>query len=61
MMEKSPLAGEGGVHAHPLSLYLCTITYKVAIYAPAKEGRYTSSISTLPYMYSVEEIGEDTV
>jgi hypothetical protein len=39
MRVKLALAGEGGgggVHAHPLSLHLPTITSKVAVYAPAE-------------------------
>ncbi len=52
MMEKSALAGEGGgVHAHPLSpFYHHLQSFSVR---SSWEGRYTTTISTLPYMYSV--------
>jgi hypothetical protein len=50
MMEKSAQAGEGVVHAHPLSLHVITIKYKVAVYEPADRADtgYYTSISSLP-------------
>ncbi len=63
MMEKSALAGES---ARPPLFTLFTITYKVAVYAPAERADtlsektwafgltgYTTRISSLPYLYSV--------
>jgi hypothetical protein len=44
MMEKSALAGDGG-GAPPFTLF--TITYKVAVYTPAKRQIHS------PYIYSV--------
>ncbi len=65
MMEKSALVGESwGARPPPLTLF--TITYKVAVYAPAERADtlrvkawsfglngYTTRISSLPYLYSV--------
>ncbi len=48
MMEKSAQGvGGGGVHAHPLSLFF-TITYKVAVDAPADRADTFHPISSLP-------------
>jgi hypothetical protein len=46
IMEKSAQAGEGGVHAHPLSL-ISTITYKVVVYTLQLRGQIHS-----PYFFS---------
>ncbi len=54
-MENSAQAGAGG-GCMPTSFHstVFTITYKVAVYAPAeREDTYTHRISSLPYMYSV--------
>jgi hypothetical protein len=52
MMDKSALASEGG-GAHPLPFTLVTITYKVAVYAPAEKADTLSLIHLYPYMYSM--------
>ncbi len=49
MMEKSPLAGEGGgVHAQAI-----TIPHEVAMYAPAEGADTLPLFHLYPYMYSV--------
>jgi hypothetical protein len=56
MMEKSALAGEGGdsgVHgARPPPFSLFTITYKVAVYAPAEWADTFTLFHLYKYMYS---------
>jgi hypothetical protein len=54
MMEKLAQAGEGegGVHAHP-PLTTFTITYKVAVYAPAQWADTLTLFHLYQYMYSV--------
>jgi hypothetical protein len=53
MMEKSALADEGG-GCTPTPFQPITIMYKVEVYATAERAsRYTPSISSLSYMYSV--------
>jgi hypothetical protein len=50
MMEKLAQAGEGGGCTRtPLSLYVFTITYKVAVYAPAERARQIHS----PYIFNL--------
>jgi hypothetical protein len=62
MMEKLAQPGEGGgrgrVHAHPLSLYISTITYKVVVYVPAERVDTLPLFLLYPYMYSVAPLAE---
>ncbi len=56
MMEKFAQPGEVGgapLHAHPLSLYLPSHTYKVVVYAPARRADTLTPFLLYPYMYSV--------
>ncbi len=55
MIEKSALAGEGG-GARPPPYTLVTITYKVAVYAPAERADALPVSHIYPYMYSVVDI-----
>jgi hypothetical protein len=52
MMDKSALSSEGGV-ARPLPFTLVTITYKVAMYAPAERADTLTLFHLYNYMYSV--------
>jgi hypothetical protein len=54
MMEKSALAGEGrGCTPTPLQSTVITITYKVAVFAPAERAEPLHLFHLYPYMYSV--------
>ncbi len=52
MMEKSTLTGEGGDAGQP-PFTLVTITYKVAVLAPAERADTLPLFHLYPYMYSV--------
>jgi hypothetical protein len=56
MMEKSAQPGEGlggGVHAHPLSLYLPLYVYKDVVYALADRADTLPLFLLYIYMFSV--------
>jgi hypothetical protein len=62
MMEKIAQPGEGGgVHAHPISLHISTITYKVVVYAPVEVAdmynppyiSYSTPIQYILYIHSM--------
>jgi hypothetical protein len=54
MMGKLAQGGEGGMHAHPLSLHLPSRT-KLQYTLQLSGYRYTDPISSLHYIYSVVE------
>ncbi len=57
MMEKLAQAGKGGgLHACPSPFTISTITYKVAVYAPAEMADTLPLFLLYPYMYSVGAI-----
>jgi hypothetical protein len=53
MMEQATQLVRVGVHAHPLSLYISTITYKVVVNAPVERADIFPLFLLYPYMYSV--------
>jgi hypothetical protein len=54
MMEKSALAGEGG-GCTPTPFQPITITYKVAVYAPAERADALKLFHLYFYMHSLEK------